>query len=587
VVLVGGSAELTVAWVTLTASLHTATSIDLNDIPYAEGVRFTAKRGCLHLTRQKILADILSLLNGTEQDTRSRAVLLTGTAGIGKSAIARTIAEHFDEQKRLGSSFFFDRLNDAKNRTNNVFSTVARDTADLDPRIRENLWDVIKDNRSLRKSHSPREQFEHLILSPTEGLKVVGPIVIVIDAIDECGNDESRKEVLDVLATQIQKLPDNIRFLLTARPDADIVRTLGSLNFVHHIRMENVDSRSTKMDIRAFIQEELSDIVQKPRSECPDKQSLDALAELADELFIWASTACRFIQGHGEGGGRSPGERMALLLHDGPQKLKGIDDLYLAVLRSAFKQDDAVVMNRFKVVMSIILAAKVPLSVVALSDLFEDDDILRTGTESVIPHLGSLLSGTTAQDVPLQILHISFGDFLADVSRSQGFCINFQELNEKFAMACLTIMDRHLKRDLCAVGNRLMPNSEITGVQGRIEDYAALKYACCFFASHVTNVPVPTVTILDIVFAPFLRVFQWIQAAVFSRLLADQHCQQFLQGIFPQFCRVNFRTDFLRDRVCTFLSGHVLHWIEALSLMGQLDIAAGSVERLEEWLKVL
>jgi hypothetical protein len=133
-----------------------------------------------------------------------------------------------------------------------------------------------------------------------------------------------------------------------------------------------------------------------------------------------------------------------------------------------------------------------------------------------------------------------------------------------------------------------MLNLEITDIRGCIEKHAALQYACCFFASHVTDVPVPTVTILDIIFAPFLRVLQWIQAAVFPRLLlVDQLCEQFLQGIILQFFRVNFRTDFLRDRVCTFLSGHVLHWIEALSLMSQLDIAAGSVERLEEWLKVL
>ena len=566
---------------------HTAASIDLNDIPYADGARFTAKRGCLHGTRQTILADILSLLNGAKQDIRPRIVLLTGPAGVGKSAMARTIAEHFDEQKRLGSSFFFDRLDDAKNRTNNVFSTVARDIADLDLQIRKNLWGVIKDNRSLRKSQSPREQFKRLILDPTKGLNTIGPIVVVIDAVDECGNEESRKEVLDVLATQIQHLPKNFRFLLTARPDTDIMHTLGSLNFVHHIRMEDVDSRSTKMDVRAFIQEELSDIVQKPWPEWPDEQSLDALAVLADELFIWASTACRFIKGDGVGGGWSPGERIALLLRNGPQKLKGIDGLYLTVLKSAFKQDDPVVMNRFKAVMSIILAAKVPLSIVALSDLFEDDDVLRAGAVSVIPHLGSLLSGTTAPDLPLRILHLSFSEFIVDVSRSQGFCLDFRESNEKFAMACLTMMDRHLKRDLCGVGNPFIPNSEITGIQSRIEKYAALKYACCFFVSHVTDVPVPTVTILDVGFALFLQVLQWIQAAASPKSLVDRSCERFLKGTFFRLLGVRFQSDFLRDRVCTFLFSHVLYWIEALSLTSQLDIAAGSMERLEGWLKVL
>ena len=222
------------------------------------------------------------------------------------------------------------------------------------------MWAIIKDRRSLQNTPSPREQFKHLILTPTEGLKTIGPIVTMIDGLDEGGNEELRKELLEVLATQILYLPEDFRFLLTGHPDTDIVRTLGSLDFVHHMRMEDVDSELTKMDICAFVQEELYNIAQKPGPEWPDKQSLDMLLEVGDKLFIWASTACRFIKGKGEGGGQSPAEWMQLLISDGPQKLKWIDNLYLKVLRSVFNQDDPVVMNRFRSVMSTILAAKVP-----------------------------------------------------------------------------------------------------------------------------------------------------------------------------------------------------------------------------------
>jgi hypothetical protein len=100
---------------------------------------------------------------------------------------------------------------------------------------------------------------------------------------------------------------------------------------------------------------------------------------------------------------------------------------------------------------------------------------------------------------------------------------------------------------------------EITGIQGRIEKYAALQYACCFFVSHITNVPAPTVTILDIVFALFIQILQWIQAAASPKLLVDQSCKQFLKGIFLHLFGVCFPTDFLRDCVCTFLHSHVLH----------------------------
>ena len=559
--------------------------VALNDIPYAEGVSFTSKPGCLHGTRERLLADILSSLNGTMRDHRQRVVLLTGTAGMGKSAIARTIAEHFYEQKRLGSSFFFDRLDDAKNHPNNVFSTIACDIADLDPKIRERLCDVVKDNRRLRKSQSPREQFNYLILSPTKELNTVGPIIVVLDAMDECGDEESRKEFLDVLATRTQELPDNFRLLLTARPDTDIVHAMRSLNFVHHIPMENVDAASTTMDIRTFIQNELSKFSQQPDQRWPDDHSLDALVGLSDELFIWASTACRFIRGDSEGRGRSPDERMKLLLSGNSLKLQRIDDLYLKVLRSAFDQDDPVVMNRFRSVMGAILGAKIPLSAKALNDLFESDVDVRAGTEWVIPSLGSLLHGTFAPDTPLQILHLSFSDFLTDDSRSEGFFINLKEHTEKFAISCLSMMNQHLKRDICGVDSSLLSNAEITNIQGRITKWEALRYACQFFAAHLIDIPTKTESLLDRVFVSFLHTLLWIVAMVPTHSVLHQIYNYPLLHIWYMVGWRN-QTNLLRGQVCEFLHHHLLHWIESLSLTKALDSVVRSLESLEKWLKV-
>jgi AAA ATPase domain len=560
-------------------------TIALNDIPYAEDVSFTSKPGCLHGTRGEILADIHSLLNGTIRDHRRRVVLLTGTAGTGKSAIARTIAEHFHEQKRLGSSFFFDRLDDGKNHPNNVFSTIACDIADLDPRIREKLCDVVKDNRRLRKNQSPREQFNYLILSPTKELNTVGPIIVVLDAMDECGDEESRKEFLDVLAKETRQLPDNFRFLLTARPDTDIEHAMGSLDFVHHIRIENVDAKSTTMDVRAFIQNELSEVSQKPNQRWPDDHSLDALAELSDELFIWASTACRFIRGDGESRGRSPDERMNLLLSGNSRKLQRIDDLYLKVLRSAFNQDDPVVMNRFRSVMGAILVAKVPLSAMALNDLFESDVDVRTGTEWVVPSLGSLLRVTFARDAPLRILHLSFSDFLTNYSRSEGFFINLKEHTEKFAISCLSMMNQHLKRDICAVGTPLLSNAEITNIQDQITKWEALHYACRFFAAHLIDIPTTTESALDRVLVAFLHTILWILAMFHTQSVLHQICNYPLQHICYMVGTRN-QMNLLHGQVCKFLHHHLLHWIESLSLTKELDSAVGSLESLEKWLKV-
>src|SRR5262249_53040648 len=153
---------------------------------------------CLPCTRKDILDRIQLLLSGTVDDGKTRIVLLTGVAGYGKSAIASTIAERFEERGRLISSFFFNRNDHNRNRVDNVFTTMARDIADSNLEIKEKLWATIKDSRSLRNTTDVREQFARFILKPAEQVTTVGPVIAVFDGFDECGNPKTRKPLLEV-----------------------------------------------------------------------------------------------------------------------------------------------------------------------------------------------------------------------------------------------------------------------------------------------------------------------------------------------------------------------------------------------------
>jgi Mrp family chromosome partitioning ATPase len=87
----------------------TAEDSDLNDIPYAAGARFNPDKGCLPGTRKQIIEEIIQWVNSPNGEHAHRVYFLSGVAGSGKSAIAHTIAQHFDQLGRLGSSFCFDR----------------------------------------------------------------------------------------------------------------------------------------------------------------------------------------------------------------------------------------------------------------------------------------------------------------------------------------------------------------------------------------------------------------------------------------------------------------------------------------------
>jgi hypothetical protein len=69
-----------------------------------------------------------------------------------------------------------------------LFSTIALDIADLDPQWKQSLCTTLSKGVVLSEPPSaPGEQFEKFILEPAKALTIVGPIVIVIDALDESG----------------------------------------------------------------------------------------------------------------------------------------------------------------------------------------------------------------------------------------------------------------------------------------------------------------------------------------------------------------------------------------------------------------
>ncbi|EIN12268.1 hypothetical protein PUNSTDRAFT_27767, partial [Punctularia strigosozonata HHB-11173 SS5] len=177
---------------------------------------------CIPGTRQTILQIIADWINDP-LDAR-RVFLLYGPAGSGKSAIAHTIAAMFYDMLRLGSSYCFDRSNSELTRAIPVFATIARDLSEREPQIRIQLSRVIARDSALATSNDLREQFRRFIVEPASQLAISGPIVIVIDALDEC-DSYARSSLLSILQSQEAEdaLPRNVRILITCRPEPDIM----------------------------------------------------------------------------------------------------------------------------------------------------------------------------------------------------------------------------------------------------------------------------------------------------------------------------------------------------------------------------
>ena len=156
---------------------------------YSNGMRFDISSCCLPGTRKSIFDHIISWVYNIED--KRNVLLLTGLAGSGKTSIAHSVVSHFEPLQRV-VSFFFSLKKPAKSRPELLFSTVIRDIAGKNKEVQMRLSDLIGKKKDLTTTSSVQRQFEELFKNSLIGLKMSGPLVIVIDALDECGSGESR-----------------------------------------------------------------------------------------------------------------------------------------------------------------------------------------------------------------------------------------------------------------------------------------------------------------------------------------------------------------------------------------------------------
>lgn len=213
------------------------------------GSCFTPDKGCLLGTRVAFLTFIVGWVNNPASN---RTLLLFGLAGTGKSSIAYEIARRFDEMRRLTSSFIFVRKEHSKAEAYHLFTNIARDLADRYPLFKAALGKVVKDDTSLRSARDCRTLFQRLIQEPLQDLPIVGPILVVIDALDESGATNG-DGLHSSLAKNLSDLPSNFRVLITSRPEDGIESAFRTTESVV-IKHMNELGTTTNHDIFTFLQ---------------------------------------------------------------------------------------------------------------------------------------------------------------------------------------------------------------------------------------------------------------------------------------------------------------------------------------------
>ena len=504
------------------------------------GYRCGNRRGCLKGTRKEVLFQIEQwLINKQDQ----RIFWLNGLAGTGKSTIAQTFAEINFADGKLGASFFCSRGFEDRNNLQAIFPTLAFQLAYRYPQFRQRLLQVLRANPDVGRE-SLSSQVEQVIVRPLQETRI--STLIIIDALDECNDNEPASALLSVLSRHVHEIPE-VKFFITDRPEPPIregfrLKSLRPITDV--LKLHDVERCSVDEDIKLYLRTYLTDICDM-RSDCefpeewPCPSDIDALCEKAGGLFIYASTVIKFIGSKYH----LPTKRLELILShsQGVAHEGGIDLLYTQILELAFQDADPGeqdLYSNFRNIVGAVLLVSHPLSRRDLSNLLRNCGTL-SDVSTALRFLHSMLNIPDSEDEPIQVFHKSFPDFLTDRRRckDERFFIDPVVHHEDLLLSCLDLMKKRLKKNICDLDDYAVL-TEVDDLSARRETCigGSLEYACRFWARHLASVP------------------------------GD-----------------GTDTGRVRRAMDEFFAQRLLCWIEVLSIVGYLGVATHAINDVRQW----
>jgi hypothetical protein len=150
------------------------------------------------------------------------------------------------------------------------------------------------------------------------------------------------------------------------------------------------------------------------------------------------------------------------------------------------------------------------------------------------------IKGIVTDATPLRVCHESLHEFLVDPLRCRvtQYLVSPANCHEALLERCLSLLNEHLRQDICDIRNPGIANVDVTDLPARIARCVpeAVRYACVSWPVH---------------------------------LVASNTVSETVSAALLDFC-----------------TNHLLHWLEVLSLLGALSSAGKRLPRIIQWFQV-
>ncbi|TFK24026.1 hypothetical protein FA15DRAFT_704985 [Coprinopsis marcescibilis] len=377
---------------------------------------------CHPATRERALRIIIAWAKLPRSERLKRVLWLHAPAGMGKSAIAQTIAEQCEELAQLCDSI---------------------------PELVPHIEAVIRSSPAILTKSLPL-QLKRMVIDPLSKIPLIDEDqVVIIDGLDEClgpkpdrvDPSEEQQLVLKLIDTLVSSdLP--LSFLVCCRAESwiqdgfkslpDLWRCTEVLKLCQHSDMDS--------DIETYFRTEFERIREKSALPLPwpSQDELGDLIRKASGQFIYASTVIRYV----DDPWNTPTDRLNVVLSSqlpaDHNPLEALDNLYLTILNRSPKRS---------LTMEVVGCLKSSTEVIYSWDtrcfpnrsLAYLVDVVCKWPRHALRGLHSLIriNGTAYQS---PFFHGTFTQFLEDPTRSKQFHAPLDQHTPLLASKCLSYL---------------------------------------------------------------------------------------------------------------------------------------------------
>lgn len=343
---------------------------------------------------------------------------------------------------------------------------------------------------------------------------------LLVDALDECTTGLST--LLCVITDDSLAQRSRIKWLVTSRNLPEIEEYLQPDSASIKVSLE-VSASQVLRAVAAFIDIKVHGLATVKRYEAELQAEVEkVLRDKAEGTFLWVSLVCKELKG-------VEYHRTRKVLQDLPP---GLDPLYVRMMAQIAARNDETAEYCKSTLRTVTLAFRPlqleELAVVAGLPKDEFSDV--QAVADLVSRCGSFL---TVREGVVSFIHLSAKDFFTLGNGRQVFDNQLAKEQGQMTYRLLDAMDSMLQRDMCSLQK---PGVRIQEAKSRVQDSCLqqIAYACEYWVEHV-------------------------QAGghACSNMLADG------------------------GKVHSFFQKHLLHWLEAMSLLQKIPDAILALQKLE------